>query len=312
MTTLKVQLICDEKQHERAGAMAYQKYNCQGIEEFSLNEQEVDSMLGEKSYSGGNLPEDVLDSVDIFMTKSAHPRAYYFLDLEDAESFKKFCIIELDSETVITKIEEEDWNSSWRETYSVIEINEKLKIVPSWEKELHESSKSLYIYPGMGFGTGNHETTFLCLKKYVELSKTQMIDSVLDFGCGSGILGLAVRRFNQETQIDLYDIDHDAIINCKQNIELNEFSSEKINTWGPEDKKRIKSSYDLVFANILLDALVLEKEIIISSVADGGYLVVSGLLKGQEEELIQVYESIGLALDSKEIKNDWVCVSFRK
>ena len=166
----------------------------------------------------------------------------------------------------------------------------------------------------MGFGTGNHETTYLCLKEFLKLWKTEKFNSCLDFGCGSGILGLAIRSLSKDVQIDLYDIDEDAILNCRQNLELNGFNEDKLNIWGPKEKKDITTKYDLVFANILQDALLAEKEIICDSVEAGGMLIISGLLNGQEDSIINAYTeySSSLKYSHKESKGDWICLVMRR
>src|SRR5690606_13881372 len=117
----------------------------------------------------------------------------------------------------------------------------EFRVVPSWEKGGDETG-NLYIYPGMGFGTGGHETTFLCLKLY----KKYVIETklCLDFGCGSGILGLATFLFNKNNAVDLFDIDESALENSKQNIELNHFSARNFNLLLPTQEIVIKKKYD--------------------------------------------------------------------
>ena len=88
---------------------------------------------------------------------------------------------------VLEEKESQDWNESWREHYSSIQITEEFSICPSWEEP--KSEKYIKIYPGLGFGTGEHETTELCLAASWSLG-VDSFESCLDFGCGSGILGI--------------------------------------------------------------------------------------------------------------------------
>jgi ribosomal protein L11 methyltransferase len=293
-----------------------------GIEEFSLDEQTVDSMLGERSYSGGDLPESVLDEVEFTLENEQNKYfRIYFSVIEDAEKFQ----IRLKSKlNILFDLQEEsiqDWNAEWKKHYEPIWVDDELEIIPAWDKDIQSNAlNKLLIYPGMGFGTGSHETTFLCLQAFIRYKKEISLNlessnkKCLDFGCGSGILGLSVLLFDDAYQVDLYDIDKEALHNCTQNIELNDMQEHKINLLLPANRDQINGAYDIVFANILQNVLEIEKETIINSVATNGLLILSGLLQGQETEIINSYLAHSDALDVVSIdkKNDWVCVTLKK
>jgi ribosomal protein L11 methyltransferase len=291
-------------------------HNSSGMEEFSLVESQVDEILGERSYSGGDLPVSVLDEVEATITNQNEKLfKVYFLTEKDALCFQKEIEECFNYLPEVSKKEIQDWNDEWRKHYNPIWISEELEIVPAWDNS-HDSNsrKQLYIYPGMGFGTGSHETTYLCLKSFVEQRNRVEYKRCLDFGCGSGILGLAIQLFNSTCTLDLYDIDPEAINNCIQNIELNKFEQNPINLYGPDKKESIQGQYDIVFANILLNVLLFERDLIVNSVAPKGILILSGLLKGQEVEVIKNYQNYNsdLILISVDQKNDWVSVTFEK
>ncbi|MBT3983063.1 MAG: methyltransferase [Bacteriovoracaceae bacterium] len=296
--------------------IAFSEYGCQGSCEYSMDEPEVDEILGERSYSGGDLPLDVIEEVESKVLGSSEFRVGYFYNeneyLERASAFvnkleKKFPEITAS----LTLKEEKDWNTEWRKSYGKIVIDDELSIIPSWEKETLKRDE-LYIYPGQGFGTGSHETTFLCLEAFCKL----IVDldgapCVLDFGCGSGILGIAALK-KKIKNVQFFDIDDEALENCHQNIELNE-----MHCLGgfvvTKNKRDLDQKFDLVFANILLDILTDEHNFLLEKTKPGGILIVSGILKCQKEELIQFYtKDSGFEELFYSEKNDWGMVVFKR
>lgn len=290
--------------------MAAKDFGSTGVEDFSIDEEKVDSILGDRSYSGGDVPETVIYEVEDTLYTEGNLKKYYFNTEDEALSFlnllnKKNQTFHLVAEDAV------DWNEEWKKTYAPILVSEELEIIPSWNVEDYKSQahKQIYIYPGMGFGTGSHETTFLCLKLYTEFKKNN-IKSCLDFGCGSGILGLATLLFEPNLEVDLYDIDPEAIENTKQNIELNKLQEKNINLLLPSHRKSINKKYDLVFANILQNVLLLEKKYLVTCLNPGGQIILSGLLNGQEDEVVDRYLEENSTLKHIETiyKGDWLAI----
>ncbi|MBD64120.1 MAG: hypothetical protein CME62_02860 [Halobacteriovoraceae bacterium] len=301
-----------ELPEEEINAYAREQYQCQGIEEFSLDEATVDQILGERSYSGADIPVEVIQEVEATTKGNNAINKYYFSEQNMACDFSDFLNKRFNIKPQLDTLEEKDWNEEWRKNFQRIVISESLEVVPSWERdENKKTQKELYIYPGQGFGTGNHETTYLCLKLYSEcVEKGAGFTNCLDFGCGSGILGLAYAR-DFTGHVDMYDIDQAALDNCQQNIEINTLKSDKINLLLPDQRKVIEwQTYSLIFANILQNVLLLEKEYLTSHLASDGFLILSGLLNGQEQLVIEEYQKANphLQLVAIERKGDWVAV----
>jgi len=297
--------------------IALMEYNSTGVEDFSLEEVEVDQILGDRSYSGADIPLSVIEEVETTVAESANAsKKFYFNTDEEANKFSRYIKLEFKLNSKVSKLEVKDWNEEWRKSYKPISILDELVIVPSWEKEKYESSipKKIYIYPGMGFGTGNHETTFLCLELLIKSKAIKTGMTCIDFGCGSGILGLALRMYDPNCEIDLYDIEKEALDNCIQNIELNSISKTNIRLMLPEARPSFKESYDIVFANILKNVLELELSSISSMVNTGGSLILSGLLNGQQDDIIRIYTETNKELELIEvsIKGDWVAILFKQ
>jgi ribosomal protein L11 methyltransferase len=292
---------------------AVKEFDTIGIEEFSLNESEVDEILGERSYSGGDLPLEVLKEVEEKVLGGPINYRFFFAHQKNAEEFMLFVKNECLCESQIEENKSEDWNANWKKHYSPIQVNESLEIVPSWEKD-HKalSNQQIYIYPGMGFGTGSHETTFLCLKFFTEDVLKTKITNCLDFGSGSGILGLSVFKFFPEASVDFYDIDPEANKNCYQNAEINNLQDKSFRLLLPEFRQKLGKNYDLVFANILESILLHEKDSLISHTKPGGFLILSGLLRHQALAVVESYSVEGMKLIRQQEKGDWVALLFNR
>lgn len=314
LETSELEKVTNWPQIEHQAVLEFQST---GVEDFSLEESTVDEILGERSYSGADIPLSVIEEVEDTVTSyDSASKKFFFSNEKQAQKFSNYLKSEFDLNSIISKEEVKDWNEQWRESYKPISILDKFEIVPSWEKETYFSpiEKKLYIYPGMGFGTGNHETTYLCLELLLKSKKIKTGLTCMDFGCGSGILGLALRKYDNNCEIDLYDIEKEALDNCVQNIELNEISEENIRLMLPGDRADFKESYDVVFANILKNVLEFESDSISSMVKPSGALILSGLLNGQQEDIIKLYTEKNKNLDLIEvaIKGDWVAILFEQ
>ncbi len=295
---------------DRVADKAMKDFNCLGIEEFSIDEPKVDDILGERSYSGGDVPETVIHEVEDVLSRESKLKKFYFDKKSLANHFLKELEESFKLNPKLEVQETKDWNEEWKKSYKPILVSEELEIIPEWEKDTYKSKakKSLYIYPGMGFGTGSHETTFLCMKIFMSIQNKA--SSCLDFGCGSGILGIAYKMFSPDGVCDLYDIDPEALKNCEQNIELNKMSTHEYSLILPKERKKIGRTYDLVFANILQNVLLAEAKYLTSCLTANGHLILSGLLAGQEDEVIQKYKGMNPKLShvKTEKLGDWVAV----
>lgn len=287
------------------------QYGAMGIEEFSLDEAEVDRILGNRSYSGGDLPQDVLDEVESVVKSGRVTVRFFFEEEVSAKGFHRELSQKVLGESQIEECPVEDWNAEWKKHYSPIVVNEKLTVVPSWMKDYRpESGERLFINPGMGFGTGSHETTFLCLKLFTEDVSLEL-KNVLDFGSGSGILGLAALKLHPDSRVDFYDIDPEANENCFQNAEINGLSGRPFRLLLPEVRNLLQPQYEVVFANILENILIEERNELIGCVKLGGSLILSGLLRHQAAGIISSYRS-SLTFVKELNKGDWSALLFRR
>ena len=298
--------------------LAQQSYGCDGVEEYSLEEADVDKILKEKAFSGGDIKIDTINEMEkgvviaqifsikfYFSTADYEKRAQAFTE----QLIKRYASYEIENHS----LDYEDWNQAFRNHFEKIDISDQLKIIPSWEKTFENLNdpEKIFIYPGQGFGTGNHETTYLCLKLYDKLIKNfKPIKelSCLDFGCGSGILGIAAIKLNK-FKVDFVDIDKTALENSLQNITINFTSGLEGCGLILRDRFQVESKYDLVFANILEHILIEEKETLLDCLQKEGHLIISGILNHQEENIIKEFSK--LEMIEIERKNEWSAILFK-
>ena len=216
------------------------------------------------------------------------------------------------SEPELSEIPKEEWSESWKKYFHPIEISERLLILPSWLNDPPKpGQKVLVIDPGMSFGTGQHATTLFCLQMIDRLAAKEKIKSMLDAGCGSGILSIAAKLSGIET-VDAFDNDPDAVKIAKENCALNH--QEKINVFTADAAiyPGRPEKYDLVCANILAHLLSKFKENIITWVKPGKFLVLSGILSTEYRALADEYIALGFEELSSATLKEWTSGLFRK
>lgn len=200
----------------------------------------------------------------------------------------------------IEEIEEQNWVQLTQSQFDPIRVSERLWIVPSWHEIPDPEAISLILDPGMAFGTGSHPTTRLCLEWLERKVSAQC--SVLDYGCGSGILAIAAARLGAG-QVAGVDIDPQAVEAAYANAERNGVSALFADSTQP-----VAGEYDLVVANILSNPLRVLAPAICAHVRSGGQLALSGILREQADEIIGIYAA-WLPLAVADTREDWVCLS---
>ena len=196
--------------------------------------------------------------------------------------------------------ENKDWIKSYQESIQPIEAG-KFYIFPSWY-EAKEGFINIKIDPALAFGSGHHATTFSCLGAISEYVKAE--HSVIDVGCGSGILGLACKKLG--AKVALCDTDPVSVASCKENFLLNEESYDAL--WeGSIDKA--KKRYDIVIANIIADVLKFIAKDLKAACEDGGLLILSGILDKKESLVTETYND--LTLVSRIAKDEWVTLIYK-
>ncbi|MGQ7262747.1 50S ribosomal protein L11 methyltransferase [Vreelandella sp. V005] len=202
-----------------------------------------------------------------------------------------------------------DWEREWMDDFTPLRMGQRLWIVPSWHEPPEADAVNLILDPGLAFGTGTHPTTALCLEWLDELAVAGHLaqQTVLDIGCGSGILAIASLKLGA-VHADATDIDPQALQASRDNAERNGIEASELTLYYPE-QLRDGGNYPIVTANILAGPLIELAPMIAGHVAPGGRLALSGILANQAEDVYDAYAAQGIAMDEPVTREGWVRLS---
>jgi ribosomal protein L11 methyltransferase len=220
--------------------------------------------------------------------------------LKKSDSMGKFGKLECSTSLV----KDENWVDSWKEGYTPIIIGEKLVVCPSWLDYEPDERNVLIISPGMAFGTGIDETTRLCLEV---LESTSMEGcSILDIGCGSGILAIGALLLGAKSALGI-DIDEIAVKTAKENAEINGVS-EKARFVCGNPITIVTESYDIICANIAAAVILKLMPEFPKYLNSGGMLILSGIVEGRKQDIVDVLRNVGLSVAECKEENGWICL----
>ncbi len=214
------------------------------------------------------------------------------------------------------QIRDQDWAENWKAFYHPLPVGEKLLICPSWEEpdeELLRSRHTIRLDPGSAFGTGYHESSRLCLRQLEKLAAEGALASstVLDYGCGSGILALGALALGAEA-VHACDRDPMAIVVARENLELNGYRPPRITVWQTERPEpapeRTSSTYPVVVANLTADILALLAAPL-RQVTER-HLILGGIVEKREGKVLEAFESRGGIMLERLQENEWVSLRF--
>lgn len=202
-----------------------------------------------------------------------------------------------------SQLEDQDWVQIYRDHYFPIQCADRLWIVPSWHQAPDPEATNIILDPGLAFGTGGHPTTALCLVWLAENNIQNQ--SIIDYGCGSGILAIAACKLGAEKVLGV-DIDPQALDASRENARRNQIGAEQFQLSLPEPMDR--SKVDLLIANILSGPLVELAESLGKLVKPGGKILLSGILQQQQNEIQLTYQPY-FNIDPVLSKEGWIRVT---
>ncbi len=206
----------------------------------------------------------------------------------------------------LEQLEDKDWEREWMDNFHPIKFGQRLWVCPSWRDIPDPAAVNVMLDPGLAFGTGTHPTTALCMQWLDATIKPEQ--TVVDFGCGSGILGIAALKLGAQRVIGV-DIDPQAIEASLANAKRNQVEGQ-IELYLPQDQPRDFQA-DVVVANILAGPLAELKAIISAYVKPGGLLALSGILQSQAQSVMDAY-SDEFSFDPVAVQDEWVRLSAKK
>lgn len=219
----------------------------------------------------------------------------------DLQSLKKNCPFDLGLLEIKTQIiDGEKWREEWKKNFNIIRIN-KIVVVPSWmEYEKKEDEITVILDSNMAFGTGEHETTSMCLEyleKYVKKS-----DVVLDVGSGSGILGICASKLGAK-EVIMTDIDECATEASEHNAKINGVKNATVLLKNLLDDNTVKG--DVIVCNIMAEVLISFASGIANNLKENGTIILSGILFDRLEKVKKAYIDNGFKFVEQKIKGEW-------
>lgn len=200
-------------------------------------------------------------------------------------------------------LEDKDWEREWMTHYHPIQCAEHFWICPSWTAPPDPDAVNLMLDPGLAFGTGTHPTTFLCLQ-WLAKQTISGLDAI-DYGCGSGILGIAALLLQAKRAVGV-DIDPQALKATSLNVERNNLNKTDFPVYLPKDAPT--KPVDIILANILAGPLVELAPSLIAQLKPEGKICLSGVLATQKESIVNAY-SADIHIEDIQEKDGWICVA---
>lgn len=211
----------------------------------------------------------------------------------------------IENEIILNLCKNEDWENNWKQYFHPIPVGEKLLIRPTWEDEFEPGDrKVLNIEPGLAFGTGTHETTRLCLEtleKHIHEGTT-----VLDIGCGSGILSIASLLLGAKKAVGV-DIDALAVKTAIENGEVNNFKEPEYTIFQGNLTDKVTGKFDVVVANIVADVIIMFCKDVASFMKEDALFITSGIIDTREQDVVDAFKKYGFEIKARHTKGGWVC-----
>ncbi len=203
-------------------------------------------------------------------------------------------------------VDEEDWSNAWKKYYHPVQVGEHLVVCPSWEAyDRKPDEVVLILNPGMAFGTGTHDTTRLCMELLEKYITPQ--DTVLDVGCGSGILAITAALLGANKIIGC-DIDEVAVKVAGENAALNGVQ-DRIAFHQGDLTSQVEGSFQIICANIVADVIIRLSEDAGRYLAKDGIFITSGIIDTREQDVLNALEQNGFQVIERRTSGGWVALA---
>lgn len=227
-------------------------------------------------------------------------------DLSSIKAVLPRTLLAENSKSEVSRLEDREWTRVWMDDFAPIQMGPRLWVCPSWAVPPDEALVNVMLDPGLAFGTGTHATTAMCLGALD--AAVSGGESVVDYGCGSGILAIAALKLGASKALGV-DNDPQALAASRDNAARNQISTDQFDVVMPEEDVLLawSNAASIVVANILAGPLLSLAHELIELTAPGGRLLLTGVLEEQAAKLIEHYEHVGLEVLDR--RDGWVLLS---
>lgn len=297
----KITVYCTTDESE---TVAFALHDCGSLGEVFDDYNDIKAVLAEKRW-------DYADASLFTPTDKCSVSGFFQYESDEHEILSKLTncalsfAIDLSQAAVeFQTIDSEEWENEWKKYYKPFNIG-NIVIIPEWiDYKPVIGEIPVYLNPGLAFGTGTHETTSMCVHLMQKLDLKNK--RVLDFGCGSGILGICAQKLGA-SDVLYADNDEQAITATAYNCKINGITAPQLVC---DDVRKITEPADVVIANITADVLIAVEPIIRSALKNGGYAIISGIIAAKANDVQAIY-SKAFTLESTERKNEWSAFIFK-
>lgn len=260
-----------------------------------------------------------IDLIDEELLKKDRTKGYIHIYIapeenpQEAVAFlsERFIASDIPHRIDLSSCKNENWENNWKAYFKPMPVGEKLLIQPLWIEEIDnpDNRAVLSIEPGLAFGTGGHHTTKLCLETLERYVKAG--DTVLDTGCGSGILAIAALLFGAESAVGV-DIDELAVKTAIENGKLNGFTEPQYRILQGNLADKVDGLYSVVVANIVADVIMLFAKDVGRFMRDDAVFITSGIIDTREAEVQTALRENGFTVIERNEQSGWVCLVCKK
>ena len=234
--------------------------------------------------------------------------AYVQSSFEDEVLVKEIAFDDFSFSYIRKEIPKVNWNEEWEKNFNPVFVDDLVCIRAHFHPKVETIKHDIVITPKMSFGTGHHDTTWLVSKTMFELDFNNT--SVLDMGCGTGILAILAKQLGAKTLLGI-DIDEWSIENSIENADINN-ATDIVFKKGDASLLPTNPTFDVILANINKNVLKKDLPAYFECLTNGGYLMLSGFFTIDIEELTQLATSIGFTVVSQYSKNEWAVIRLKK
>lgn len=259
----------------------------------NVSPEQSDILIAQLAELGFDGFEEVENSLNAFTTEA------HF-----SEEALEALLVPMNLQYTTASIASKNWNEEWEKNFDPVIVDDFVAVRADFHTPISNVEHEILITPKMSFGTGHHATTYLMMQQMRSIDFTGK--SVFDFGTGTGILSILAEKMGAAS---VFAIDNDewSIENAKENAEKNNC---RVVNLSLDDDPNGKETFDIILANINKNVILAYISVLVNRLNIGGKLLLSGLLKDDEEDILQACKTLSVKHISTTHKNNWICIMF--